>query len=176
MGFGPPGAPSKNPATADKAEKKKRGARTVTHGKMHVGSLFVDLCAIGLHANCITGDDFRSKGGVLKKHGPLSGFAKQPQSGYISPMTMIPIREAQERLLELARRVDGGETITVTLDGKPMMDLVPAKKKGGIDWEGLRAFKKEHGITQIFGEISEDFDDPLPEDFLITPLPPFLEK
>jgi hypothetical protein len=69
VGFGPPGAPSKNPATADKAEKKKRGARTATHGKMPAGNLFVDLCANGLHANCITADDFRSKGGVLKNTG-----------------------------------------------------------------------------------------------------------
>ncbi len=77
--------------------------------------------------------------------------------------------------MELARRVDGGETITVTLDGKPMMDLVPAKKKGGIDWEGGRRFKKEHRITHFFPEIPADFDDPLPEDILITPLPPIKE-
>ncbi len=61
MGFGPPGAPSKNPATADKAEKKKRGARTVTRGEMPAGNLFVDLCAIGVHANCITADDSAGK-------------------------------------------------------------------------------------------------------------------
>ncbi|MDQ0321257.1 antitoxin (DNA-binding transcriptional repressor) of toxin-antitoxin stability system [Pararhizobium capsulatum DSM 1112] len=91
-------------------------------------------------------------------------------------MTIIPIREVENRLIELARRVEGGETITVTLDGKPVMDLVPSQKKGGINWEGLRAFKRENGITQIFGEIPADFDNPLPEDFLITPLPPFPEK
>ena len=91
-------------------------------------------------------------------------------------MTQIPIREAKNKLTELARRVEAGETITVTRNGKAVMDLVPSTKKGGIDWEGLKAYKKEHGITDFFAEIPKDFDDPLPEDFLITPLPPFLVK
>jgi prevent-host-death family protein len=86
-------------------------------------------------------------------------------------MTQIPIREAKNKLTELARRVESGETITVTRNGKAVMDLVPATKKGGIDWDGLKAYKKEHGIKNFFGDIPEDFDDPLPEDFLITPLP-----
>lgn len=87
-------------------------------------------------------------------------------------MTQIPIRDAKNKLTELARRVEAGETITVTRNGKAVMDLVPSTKKGGIDWDGLKAYKKEHGIKNFFGDIPEDFDDPLPEDFLITPLPP----
>ncbi|OJF96840.1 prevent-host-death protein [Pararhizobium antarcticum] len=88
-------------------------------------------------------------------------------------MTQIPLREAETQLIELARRVEAGESITVTHDGKPLMQLVPVKKKGGINWEGLEAFKNERGIDQFVTYISPDFDDPLPEDFLITPLPPF---
>lgn len=90
-----------------------------------------------------------------------------------SGMPQIPIREAATQLIELARRVEAGESITATQDGKPLMQLVPVKKKGGIDWEGLEAFKKQRGIDQIVSYISPDFDDPLPENFLITPLPPF---
>ncbi|RYG85198.1 MAG: type II toxin-antitoxin system prevent-host-death family antitoxin [Alphaproteobacteria bacterium] len=86
-------------------------------------------------------------------------------------MTTIPIRDAKNRLTELARRVEDGERFTVTRNGKPVMELVPAKKQGGIDWEGLEAYKRENGITHFFGDIPADFDDPLPEDFLITPLP-----
>ena len=89
-----------------------------------------------------------------------------------SGMTQIPIREAATQLLDLARRVEAGESITVTEDGKPLMQLVPVKKKGGIDWQGGAAYKENLGITRFFGEIPADFDDPLPEDFLITPLPP----
>ncbi len=90
-------------------------------------------------------------------------------------MTQIPIREAKNKLTELARRVEAGESITVTRNGKPVMQLIPAKNKGGIDWEGGRAHKRERGITSFFGQIPADFDDPLPEDILFTPLPPLPE-
>ncbi|TCP90236.1 prevent-host-death family protein [Rhizobium sp. PP-CC-2G-626] len=89
-------------------------------------------------------------------------------------MTTIPIRDAKNRLTELARRVEDGERFTVTRNGKPVMELVPAKKQGGIDWEGLEAYKRENGITDIVTYVAADFDDPLPEDFLITPLPPLV--
>jgi hypothetical protein len=49
VGFGPPGAPSKNPATADKAEKKKRGTRTVRDGNLPAGNVFDDRCASVRH-------------------------------------------------------------------------------------------------------------------------------
>lgn len=86
-------------------------------------------------------------------------------------MTTIPIREAKNKLTELARRVEAGEKITVTRNGKPVMELVPPVKKGGIDWEGFRKYKEDNGIKDIITYVSDDFDDPLPEDFLITPLP-----
>ena len=86
-------------------------------------------------------------------------------------MTVVSIKDAKNRLTELARQVEKGETITVTRNGKPVFDIVPHKKKAGIDWEGGRAFLREHGITKFFSYVAPDFDDPLPEDFLITPLP-----
>jgi len=51
VGFRPPGAPSKNPATACKAEKKKRGegARTVRKGDVPAGNLFDDLSTCVRH-------------------------------------------------------------------------------------------------------------------------------
>ena len=88
-------------------------------------------------------------------------------------MTSVPIKIAKDKLSELGHRAEAGETITVTRHGKPAFDLVPhsPKKKGGLNWEGLRAYKKKHGITKVFDYISDDFDDPLPEDFLIKPMP-----
>lgn len=61
MGFRPPGAPSKNPATARKAEKKKRGARTVRKGDVPAGNLLDDLCACVRHQRCINGDERKGK-------------------------------------------------------------------------------------------------------------------
>ncbi|MCC7348269.1 MAG: type II toxin-antitoxin system Phd/YefM family antitoxin [Variibacter sp.] len=86
-------------------------------------------------------------------------------------MTTVSIKEAKNRLTELARRVEQGETVTVTRNGKPVLDLVPHRKKGGIDLEALQEFKREHGVDKIVLYIAPDFDDPLPEDFLLRPLP-----
>jgi hypothetical protein len=55
VGFRPPGAPSKNPATACKAEKKKRGARTVRKGNPPAGNLFDDLSACVRHGTVYNG-------------------------------------------------------------------------------------------------------------------------
>jgi hypothetical protein len=56
-------------------------------------------------------------------------------------------------------------------------DLVPhKKKKRGLDWEAGQRFLRERGVTQFFSDVAPDFDDPLPEDFLITPLPEDFDK
>lgn len=87
-------------------------------------------------------------------------------------MATVSMKDAKNRLTELARLVERGETVVVTRHGKPVLDLVPhVERKGGIDFEGLEAYKKKHGIVKFFEYISDDFDDPLPEDFLIRPLP-----
>ncbi len=82
-------------------------------------------------------------------------------------MESVTIEEAEARLTELAARVEKGETIVVTRDGQPVLDLVPHKRKGGLDLEGGRRFLAERGITKVVTYISPDFDAPLPEDFLI---------
>ena len=86
-------------------------------------------------------------------------------------MKTVSIREAKNRLTELAREVEEGEIIVVTRNGAPVCDIVPHKPRGGIDLEAGRRFLESHGITNPFPYISPDFDDPLPEDFLLQPLP-----
>jgi hypothetical protein len=49
---------------------------------------------------------------------------------------------------------------------------VPHKpRKGGLNWGALDAFMRKHKLKSIVGEIPADFDDPLPEDFLLRKLP-----
>ena len=88
---------------------------------------------------------------------------------YIGDMTTVTMKQAKDQLTALARLVEKGETVTVTRNGKPVLDLVPHRKKGGVDREGLADDKRAHGIDRFFGEIPPDFDDPLPEDFLLRP-------
>lgn len=83
----------------------------------------------------------------------------------------VSIKDAKNRLTELTRRVEKGETVTITRNGEPVADLVPHERKGGLDWQALRDYKKKHGITNFVKTIPADFDEPLPEEFLITPLP-----
>ena len=89
----------------------------------------------------------------------------------IGPMTTVSIKEAKNRLTELARQVEKGETIVVTRNGKPVFDLVPHQPKRGLRLDAVDEFKKRHGLQSIVTFIAEDFDAPLPEDFLLRPLP-----
>ena len=86
-------------------------------------------------------------------------------------MATVSIKDAKNRLTELARRVEKGETVVVTRNGKPTFDMVPHKPKGGLDLEAGKQFLRERGIKEVFSYVAEDFDDPLAEDFLIRPLP-----
>jgi prevent-host-death family protein len=82
----------------------------------------------------------------------------------------VPAKEAKNRFAELLRRAEEGETTVVTRNGKPVADVVPhVEKKGGLNWEAFKKWKKERGIEKFVEYIPHDFDDPLPEDFLITP-------
>jgi prevent-host-death family protein len=86
-------------------------------------------------------------------------------------MKTVSIRDAKNRLTELAREVEGGETIVVTRNGRPVFDLVLHRPRKGLRLEAIE-FKRKHGINAIVPYIADDFDDPLPEDFLLRPLAP----
>ena len=84
----------------------------------------------------------------------------------------VSIKEAKNKLSELVRRAEAGERVVITRDGKPVVDLTTHKtEKSGLNWEALAKWKQERGIDRVVEFIPADFDDPLPEDFLITPLP-----
>lgn len=84
----------------------------------------------------------------------------------------ISIKEAKNRFSELVRRAEAGERIVITRDGKPVADVVVhEQKKGGLNMEAMRDYKRQHGIGRLVAYVPEDFDAPLPEDFLLRPLP-----
>ncbi len=85
-------------------------------------------------------------------------------------MRTVSIKEAKDHLTALARRVEKGETIVVTRNGKPILDLVPHRRRTGLKLGAIAAFKRKHGIRSIVTFVAEDFDAPLPEDFLLRPL------
>ena len=92
--------------------------------------------------------------------------------GYNAGMKTVTIREAKNRLTELAREVERGETIIVTRNGSPILQLTPHRPPKGLRLEAIDEFKRKHGIETIVEFVADDFDDPLSEDFLLRPLPP----
>jgi prevent-host-death family protein len=86
----------------------------------------------------------------------------------------VSVKEAKAKLTELLRKVEAGERIVLTRHGKPVADLVPhgdtAEEKPMSVMERYEAWHKEHPSKNI-GWVAPDFDDPLPEDFLLQPLP-----
>lgn len=88
----------------------------------------------------------------------------------VKPETRVSIKEAKNRLTAIIRAVEDGQCVVLTRNGKPVVEIVRHVPKGGIDLEGLRRWKEENGYTIVAGPIPDDFDDPLPEDFLIRPM------
>ncbi len=86
-------------------------------------------------------------------------------------MKTVSIRDAKNRLTELAREVERGETVVVTRNGRPAFDLVPHQTRKGVRLEAIDEFKRRHRIRAIVRYIADDFDAPLPDDFLLRPLP-----
>jgi prevent-host-death family protein len=97
-------------------------------------------------------------------------LVKVATGSYIHAMSTVSIKEAKDRLTALARRVEKGETVVVTRNGKPILDLVPHRQKSGLKVKAITAFKRKHGIRAIVTRIADDFDAPLPEDFLLRRL------
>src|SRR5215471_2258442 len=85
-------------------------------------------------------------------------------------MKSVSIRDAKNRLTELAREVEEGETIVVTRSGRPVFDLVPHKKQGGLNLAAGKTYLRSKGIRNPIPYIAEDFDEALPEDFLLRRL------
>ena len=84
----------------------------------------------------------------------------------------VPIKEAKNRLSELVRMAEAGESITLTRNGKPAVEFTIPRKRC-LDFGALAKWRLEKGLLEtVTGLMSPDFDDPLPADFLITPHPP----
>lgn len=50
---------------------------------------------------------------------------------------------------------------------EPVVDRLPHR---GLKLEAVSEFKRKHRVSAIVTRIVEDFDTPLPEEFLIRPL------
>ena len=101
---------------------------------------------------------------------PFRHFEAEVPSG----LREVPVKEAKAKLTELLRAVEAGERITLTRHGKPVADLVPhevvKEEKPMSLLARVEAWHKANPPLGI-GWISPDFDEQLPEDFLLQPFP-----
>jgi prevent-host-death family protein len=86
----------------------------------------------------------------------------------------VPVKEAKAKLTELLRAAEAGERIVLTRHGKAVADLVPheagkEERKMSV-MERYEIWKSENPASGI-GWVADDFDDQLPEDFLLQPFP-----
>ena len=67
--------------------------------------------------------------------------------------------------------MEKGETVVITRNGEPIVGLVPHRKKAGLDLPAGQDYLRRRGVKQAAVHIPDDIDEPLPEDFLLRPLP-----
>jgi len=73
----------------------------------------------------------------------------------------VNVLEAKTQLSRLLDRALAGEEVVIARAGRPLVRLVPV--------EAEEALPRVPGALVGKGWISEDFNEPLPDDFLITP-------
>ena len=73
----------------------------------------------------------------------------------------LALREAKARLSELVAAAEKGERVVITKHGRPAVELVRCRRRGGIDFEKLEATRKRLGIEgDGEGWPEEEFNDP----------------
>jgi prevent-host-death family protein len=72
----------------------------------------------------------------------------------------LSVREAKARFAEAMAAAERGERVVLTRHGHPVVEMIPARKQGGIDWDKLEKIRRELGIDPKDYELPENFDDP----------------
>ena len=58
------------------------------------------------------------------------------------------LRDAKARLSELVTAAQGGERVVITKHGKPAVELVRCRRRGGIDFDKLEDARRRLGIDE----------------------------
>jgi prevent-host-death family protein len=78
----------------------------------------------------------------------------------------IPVRQLRNHTAEVLRRVESGERLQVTVDRRPVAELVPLAQRptwvpAGSLWETLRTTQADAGLRQELREALPDTTDEL---------------
>ena len=72
----------------------------------------------------------------------------------------LSVREAKSRFAEATAAAARGERVVITKHGKPFVEVVPARKKGGHDFAKAAEVREQLGLTGVTITLPDDFDDP----------------
>ncbi len=70
------------------------------------------------------------------------------------------IREAKARFTEVAGAAARGERVVVTKHGVPFVELVPAQRGAGLDFEKAAIVRQQLGLDGLVVSLPPDFDAP----------------
>lgn len=78
--------------------------------------------------------------------------------------TSVSVRELRNTLSEVLRRVEGGERLTVTVDRRPVAELVPLRRRRTVSATEALAIASRHGadrglLEDVRGLLAETTDD-----------------
>ena len=72
----------------------------------------------------------------------------------------LSIREAKARFAEAAAVAARGERVVVTKHGRPFVELVPAHRASGMDFEKAAIVRRELGLDGLKVRLPPNFDAP----------------
>lgn len=72
----------------------------------------------------------------------------------------VAVREAKARLSELIAAAEGGERVIITKNGRPTVEIVQVRRRGGIDFKTLEASRARLGVKRDGPGWPAEFDDP----------------
>jgi prevent-host-death family protein len=72
----------------------------------------------------------------------------------------LSIREAKARFAEAAAAAARGERVVVTKHGRPFVELIPAARASGMDFEKAAIVRQQLGLDGLKVTLPPDFDDP----------------
>lgn len=80
-------------------------------------------------------------------------------------MDTIPQKQLRNEVSEVLRRVEAGETFTVTVAGRPVAELQPARRRRWVSgaalartWHGPRPRDLEDDLAHLGAGVSDPFD------------------
>jgi prevent-host-death family protein len=72
----------------------------------------------------------------------------------------LSIREAKAHFAKAAAAAARGERVIVTKHGRPFVELVPAQRAFGMDFEKAATIRRALGLDGLKVNLPPNFDDP----------------